>query len=239
MLLEFKNVAKTFPYEKFALIDDLSFSLEENEVLGIVIEAQWGKSTVAKLASGLQPVSAGSVLLDGKPLSETPPKERGLAVIFDDFALMKGKKFWVNAAYTLKIRGVRKAERKAAAITALERFGLHGKAELKIKKHTPAEEKLAVSLARASLRNFRLIIFDDTFSRVNYDAAKKLTSILTEGRNTAQMYLSSEVKDLSFCDRIVVVSNGKNVFSGNYGQAVEFVRETHCFDALSGLAEAE
>jgi len=205
-MLEFKNVSKTYPYEKYALIEDLSFTVSENETAGIVIEPQWGKTTVAKLIAGLQKPSGGEILLDGKPLEQTPPQERGIVIIYDTFALMKGRKFWVNAAYTLKIRKVKKRERKAAAIEALQKFELNENG--RVTKKTPDADKLALVLARASLREARLVIFDDVFKKAECDTAKRLIRLLDV---PTQIYLSSEVKELSFCDKIVIVTDGKDI----------------------------
>ena len=236
-MLEFRSVSKKYPYEKFALIEDLSFTLEENEVLGIVTEKQCGKSTVAKLIAGLQKCSSGEILLDGKPLGQTQPKNRGFAVIYDDFALLKNRRYLTNAAYTLKIRGVKKKEREESALKALEKFGLAEKAGFRIKKKTPAEDKLALVLARASLREARLVVFDDVFKSAGRDYAKRLTELFCAGNGFAQVYLSSDITELNFCGRVIVVADGKNVFCGTPDGAEKFIESSHCFDILYGVAQ--
>jgi ABC-type multidrug transport system ATPase subunit len=216
----------------------LSFVAGESENVGVVLAPQWGKSTVAKMIGGLKTPDGGEILLNGRKIDEVHHKDRNLAVIYSDFALMNGKRFWQNTAFPLKIRKVDKATCREKALQALNRFGLSGRENEKIRltEHKKSKvaattwgERLQLALARASLRPFDLIVFDDIFKHIDRITAFNCTKLLLDGKKTAAVWLSSEIDDLDFCNRVYVVADGKNAFDGTFVECKEFIETSGCF----------
>lgn len=226
-VLKFCGVSKKYPYEKEFLLTDLSFEVGEGERVGIAAEKQCGKTSVVKMIAGLTMPTDGKILLYGKPLEQTPPSDRGIGAVFDDFALMKGKTVRKNLEFPLKVRKAEDFRQKATA--AAENFGLEDLLDVKAKKLS-AEQKFLTALARLSAREINLLVLDDVLRNIDKNFAIQYIGRFLEGRNCGVLQLSSSVDDLAYCGRVYVVADGAVVFCGGYDEAKSFVETSRCFD---------
>ena len=225
MELKFKNFSKKYPYEKYYLIDSLSFCIKDGDKKGILFDEQSGKTTVAKCIAQITLPTSGQILLNGKPLREIAPRERQIAIVYDDFALMNNRSFWKNVAFPLKIRKIKMPDRKNIAIDALKRFDLVSRENEKVKKkELLSSDAIKLAFARASVRKFGLIVFDDIYKKVPSTIANELIDNLLKGFTGAELYLSSNIDDFIELDEILVMRLGECVFKGKYCEVVDFLK---------------
>lgn len=224
--LFFEKVRKKYPYEKYFLLDGITFSVKKGQKKGILCERQSGKSTIVKLAADLTKPTEGQILLDGKQLCEIEISKRNICVIFDDFALMN-KSVEKNLAYPLKVRKEKDIQNKVDF--ALKEFCLKEVKNFKPKKLSEGQ-KLAAVFARASLRNFDFVLFDDIFRHTGKSEAMALADKLLKEKNAGCLFFSSDANDLDFCDSVIVIADGKTLFEGEPSEAENFVKTTKCFN---------
>ena len=226
--LEFKNVSKKYPYIKQFLFSDVSFGVQVGQRVGIVAEKQCGKSSVVKMLADITKPTQGQILLDGKDIYTVLPQDRGIGIIFDDFALIKGKSVVKNVAFPLKVRKV--PNHQQIALRQVQKFGLDQVAKTKAKKLSPLQ-KLQTALARLDSRDdICLVVFDDPFAHVSKDDAQKYVDLFLTGRNLAILQTASDVDHLCDCDVVYVVADGTVSFCGTFAQAKEYISTTNCFD---------
>mgnify|MGYP003374945377 CR=1 FL=1 len=108
MTVAFRNVTKTFADGTTAL-DSLDLSFASGELVVILGPSGCGKSTACRILAGLETPSSGTVEVDGKDVTNLPPRERGMSMVFQSYALYPHKTVFENIAYPLRVRGTPKA----------------------------------------------------------------------------------------------------------------------------------
>ena len=224
-LLRFDGVSKKYPYEKSFLLEDVSFKVEEGENVGIACDVQCGKTTIVKMLAGLTKPTGGEIIFRGSGLKETPTKDMGLGVVFDDCALMPGKTALKNIEFPMKVRKL--PDYREKALEAAKKFGLETVLYTKAKKLS-AEDRLSVALARLSVRKLSLLALDGVSV-----GAERLALL----DFSASLRLSSDIVSLDGCDRVYVIARGKTVFEGGFASAKEYIEQTRCFDKFETADE--
>lgn len=227
-ILTFDNVSKKYPYVKEFLFKNLSFSVSTGQRVGIVAEKQCGKSSVVKIIAQLTKQTEGQVLLDGKDLFSVPIDQRGIGIVFDDFALMHSKTVEKNVAFPLKVRKEQNVEQKT--LMQIEKFGLQSVVKTKTKKLLPVQQ-LATALARLDSRtDLKLVVLDDLFAKVDKQQALPFINLFLRDRKVGILQTSSEIDNLTECDVVHVVADGTIAFSGSFDDAKNYIETTKCFD---------
>ena len=234
-ILKFEGVSKKYPYEKEFLLKEISFEVSAGEKVGIVAEKQSGKSSIVKMVAGLTKPTDGKIFLYGKDIAECDMSACNVGIVFDDFALMKGKSVIKNISYPLKVRKVENYLQIAQ--TAVENFNLQKIAGVKAKKLS-YENKLKTALARLSTRKPDLLIFDDVCRNIDRQTAIEYTDLIIQ-KDAAVLYLSAKVSDLQDCARVYVIANGTTVFCGNPAEAGNYINTSKCFDKFDVNADME
>src|ERR1051325_688729 len=107
-------------FKKVPVLDDVSFDVAEGESLVLLGASGSGKTTILRIIAGLEQPDTGRVILHGKDVTDLPARERGVGVIFQSYALFPRMTVEKNIAYGLKIRGVRRKDRKEKVARLLE-----------------------------------------------------------------------------------------------------------------------
>ena len=102
--LEFKNVTKRFGNN--VIVDDLSLTVRDGELFVLLGPSGCGKSTTLRLIAGLESVDCGEILIDGRIVNRVPPKDRNVAMVFQNYALYPHMTIFDNLAFPLKIKKV-------------------------------------------------------------------------------------------------------------------------------------
>ncbi len=193
------------------VIRDVSITVREHEFLVLVGPSGCGKSTLLRMIAGLEPITAGDLLIDGKRVNEVLPKDRDIAMVFQNYALYPHMTVFENMAFGLKLRGMAKAEireRVDRAARLLEIEALLGRKP----KDMSGGQRQRVAIGRAIVRNPKVFLFDEPLS--NLDAKLRVqTRIelqkLHRDLNATIVYVThDQVEAMTLGDRIVVLRDG-------------------------------
>ncbi|BDR54441.1 ABC transporter permease [Bombiscardovia apis] len=172
-ILEASHVTKEFESDKgneLKVLDDMSFTLHEGEIVAVLGRSGAGKSTFLRILAGLIPASSGSVKYHGRELSGPNP---GVSLVFQTFALMPWLTVEANVELGLQARGVPAATRKKLALEAIDAIGLDG-FESAYPKELSGGMKQRVGIARALVLKPDALFMDEPFSALDVLTAENL-----------------------------------------------------------------
>lgn len=208
--LELKNIIKK--YGEKPVINNLSFEASPGEFIVLVGPSGCGKSTMLRSIAGLESISSGQMLIDGKDVASLPPKDRDIAMVFQDYALYPHMSVFENIAFGLKIRKVDKKTIESTVKEVAEKLDLAAYLSRK-----PAElsggQRQRVAIGRAIVRNPKVFLFDEPLS--NLDAKLRGTmrqtiSQLHHELSATIVYVThDQVEAMTLADRIIVLEGGK------------------------------
>jgi len=224
--IEFQNV--TFGYDPYKpVIKDMSFTIQANEVVGLVGKSGAGKSTIINLICRLYDVNKGAILVDGHDIREIKYHDlrQQIGVVLQDTFLFNGTIF-ENIAYAKPDASIEEVIEAAMAAYAHEfiinkpdgydtEVGERG-------NRLSGGEKQRIAIARAILRNPRILILDEATSSLDTETEKKIQEALrrlTRGRTT--IAIAHRLSTLRNCDRLFVIDDGRLVEVGTHKQLME------------------
>lgn len=204
-----KQVSKSFG--KVEVIPPLDLSIEEGEFVVFVGPSGCGKSTLLRLIAGLEDVTDGSIRIDDQDATKLPPANRGLAMVFQSYALYPHMSVKKNIAFPLKMAGLDKAEQERRVTEAARVLNLTDYIDRK-----PAQlsggQRQRVAIGRAIVREPAAFLFDEPLS--NLDAALRVgmrleISELHKRLQTTMVYVThDQVEAMTMADKIVVLRAG-------------------------------
>ncbi len=205
-----RGVRKVFgPVE---VIPGLDLDIEDGAFVVFVGPSGCGKSTLLRLIAGLEDVSGGTITIDGRDATETPPARRGLAMVFQSYALYPHMSVRKNIAFPLKMAGQAKDAIRAKVEGAAQVLNLTNYLERR-----PAElsggQRQRVAIGRAIVREPAAFLFDEPLS--NLDAALRVNmrleiSELHQKLKTTMIYVThDQVEAMTMADKIVVLNAGR------------------------------
>ena len=205
-----KSVFKRYGTQE--VLKDINLEVQDGEFIIFVGPSGCGKSTLLRSIAGLEDVSEGEVLINGKDVTVTPPSKRGIAMVFQSYALYPHLSVKDNMGLGLKQAGAPKAEiesrvAKASTMLSLEPYLARRPAELS------GGQRQRVAIGRAVVREPELFLFDEPLS--NLDAALRVQTRLEIAKLHRQLkatmiYVThDQVEAMTLADRIVVLSAGR------------------------------
>jgi multiple sugar transport system ATP-binding protein len=194
------------------LLDRLDLAVAPGECLALLGPSGCGKSTTLRLVAGLDPASAGQVLLDGQDLSPLSPGERQVAMVFQSYALYPHLSVEGNLDLGLKVRGVAAAERQRRLGAVLELLQLQ-----ELRQRRPAQlsggQRQRVALARALLRQPRIMLLDEPMSNLDAQLREELRPELRRlvcGGEQPVIYVTHDQQEaVGMADRIALLDGGR------------------------------
>lgn len=203
-------------------VDDVSLQIKEGEIYGIVGYSGAGKSTLLRCINLLEKPTEGTVQVDGISLTELPTKElrkarQSIGMIFQGFHLASSKTAAENIAFSLKVAGVPKEERKSRVKELLNLVGLSDKAD-----NYPAQlsggQQQRVSIARALANNPKVLLSDEATSALDPSTKKSILQLLqkiNEKLGITIVLITHEMEVVKeVCDRCAVMQDGRVVEEG-------------------------
>ena len=210
-ILRFENVSKTFQGQ--VVLDNLSLEMRQGEFLTLLGPSGCGKTTSLNLVAGLIQPDSGTVFLRGQAANALPPRERGLGLVFQSWALFPHLNVFDNIAYGLKVRSVSGHRDQRQRVTEmLDLVRLPG-IEQKFPSQLSGGMQQRVALARALVTRPDLLLLDEPLS--NLDAALRkemqveLRRIHSELNVSTLLVTHSQEEALVMSDRIAVMRRGK------------------------------
>ncbi len=205
-----KNVKKI--YDKKVVIDNIDLTIKDKEFVVLVGASGCGKSTILRMIAGLEDITGGEILIDGKKVNNIPPKDRDIAFVFQSYALYPHMTVRENIAFGLKMRKVPKEEIEKKVQEAAEILDLTEYLDRRPKQLSGGQRQ-RVALGRAIVRNPKVFLMDEPLS--NLDAKLRVQmraeiKKLHEKLQTTFIYVThDQTEALTMGDRIVVLDKGK------------------------------
>ncbi|OCW57050.1 ABC transporter ATP-binding protein [Hoeflea olei] len=205
-----KDVRKSFG--KHETIHGVSVEIGDGEFVTLVGPSGCGKSTVLRMIAGLETVTAGSISINGKEVNGIAPKDRDIAMVFQSYALYPHMTVAENMGFSLKMRGLPKAEidaavKKTAGILGLEPY------LARYPKALSGGQRQRVAMGRAIVRNPAVFLFDEPLSNLD---AKLRVQMRTEIKDlhhrlkTTTVYVThDQIEAMTMAEKIVVLNDGR------------------------------
>lgn len=190
---------------------DFNLEVADGELIVLVGPSGCGKSTTLRMVAGLEDISNGKLIIDGKDCTRLPPKDRDISMVFQNYALYGHMTIYENMAFSLTLRKEDKEVIHRKVMAAAEILDL--KTQLNKKpKQLSGGQRQRVAMGRAIVRNPKVFLFDEPLS--NLDAKlrgsmRREIMLLHKKLNATMMYVThDQTEALTLADRIVCMSMG-------------------------------
>jgi multiple sugar transport system ATP-binding protein len=209
-----KNVYKIYPGDKggdVTAVSNVNFEVQDREFVVLVGPSGCGKSTTLRMIAGLEEVSRGDIYIGDRRVNDVPPKDRDIAMVFQNYALYPHMSVYDNLAFGLKLRKYPKPEIKKRVIDAAAILGIEQLLDRKPKALSGGQRQ-RVAVGRAIVRQPKVFLFDEPLS--NLDAQMRVqmrTEIakLHQRLQATMIYVThDQIEAMTMGDRIVVMNNG-------------------------------
>ncbi len=211
-------------FEKKRVLDDISFNVSEGEFLSILGPSGCGKTTLLRILIGLLKPSGGQIIKDGLDITDKPASERGMGIVFQNYALFENMTVFGNIEYALKIKKSEKNGAKARTESIIEHMGLSEHAFKKPHELSGGQQQ-RVAIARTLVLNPDIILFDEPMSALDVATRlmlrKELKKIQAEF-GTTMIYITHDQEEaFALSDRIMIMDNAKLVQIDTPEQIIE------------------
>jgi multiple sugar transport system ATP-binding protein len=207
----FDNASRVYPGQERPAVDNLNIQIEDGEFLVLVGPSGCGKSTSLRMLAGLEEIDAGRILIGDRDVTDVPPKDRDIAMVFQNYALYPHMTVADNMGFALKIAGTPKAEirkrvEEAAKILDLEQY-LDRKP-----KALSGGQRQRVAMGRAIVRSPQVFLMDEPLS--NLDAKLRVSTrtqiaSLQRRLGVTTVYVThDQTEAMTMGDRVAVLSAG-------------------------------
>ena len=208
--LSLRNVKKSFG--ELEVVHGVDLEIADREFVVFVGPSGCGKSTLLRMIAGLEDITGGEIAIDGRVVNELDPKDRDIAMVFQDYALYPHMTVFENMAFSLRYRGVDRQEIRrrvdeAARILDIEPY------VARMPRQLSGGQRQRVAMGRAIVRDPKVFLFDEPLS--NLDAKLRVqmrTEIkrLRERVGTTTIYVThDQVEAMTLADRIVILNHGR------------------------------
>lgn len=199
-------------YAKGALaVNRFSLKICDGEFLVLVGPSGCGKSTTLRMIAGLEEITSGTIHIDERCVNAVPPKDRDLAMVFQNYALYPHMTVFKNMAFGLKLRGLPKAEIHARVTEAAAILGLEELME-RLPKQLSGGQRQRVAVGRAIVRKPKVFLFDEPLSNLDAKMRVEMRSELQRLHRrlkATMIYVThDQTEAMTMGDRIVVMAGG-------------------------------
>ena len=209
--IEFKNICKKYPGSEKNTVNDFNLNIEEKEFIAFVGPSGCGKSTTLRMIAGFEEITGGELYIDGKRMNEVAPRDRGIAMVFQNYALYPHMTVEKNIGYGLKNMKMPSAEIKKKVDWAIGVLGLE-EYRYRKPKNLSGGQRQRVALGRAIVKNQKVFLMDEPLS--NLDAKLRVSmrteiSKLHRELGATTIYVThDQVEAMTMADRIVIMKDG-------------------------------
>ncbi len=204
-----RNVSKRF--DNVEAVRSINLNIPDNELVVLVGPSGCGKSTTLRMIAGLEEVTSGDILIGGEIVNDLPPKDRDIAMVFQNYALYPHMTAFENMSFGLKLRKVAKNEIQKRVDEAGHILDITELLDRKPKALSGGQRQ-RVAMGRAIVRNPKVFLFDEPLS--NLDAKLRVQMRIEIKRvhqmvKTTTVYVThDQVEAMTLADRVVVMNNG-------------------------------
>ena len=205
------RVAKTFP-NGFAAVRDLSLTIEDGEFMVLVGASGCGKTTLLRLIAGLEEASSGTIAIGEKDVTDKPPRQRDVAMVFQSYALYPHMNVRQNLGYGLRVRRIRKDDARRRVEEVAELLGLK-----ELLDRRPAQlsggQRQRVAMGRAIVREPKAFLMDEPLSNLDAKLRVGMRASLSELHarlGVTTVYVThDQVEAMTLGQRVAVMRDGR------------------------------
>lgn len=209
-VIAIKNLRKEFA--NVVGVADVSLSIERGEFVTLLGPSGCGKSTLLRMIGGFDPPTSGTIYLDGEDVTDLPPNQRAVNMVFQDYALFPHMSVAKNIGYGLRVTGVAKQEITNRVREVLALVGLSDKAEV-YPSQLSGGQRQRVSLARAIVRKPKVLLLDEPLSALDANLREQMQVELKLLHDklglTFIMVTHDQSEALVMSDRVIVMRDGR------------------------------
>jgi multiple sugar transport system ATP-binding protein len=209
-----KNVYKIYPGDKgrdITAVKDVTLEIEDREFVVLVGPSGCGKSTTLRMIAGLEEISKGDIYIADRRVNDVPPKDRDIAMVFQNYALYPHMSVYDNLAFGLKLRKYPKPEIKKRVIDAAGILGIEELLDRKPKALSGGQRQ-RVAVGRAIVRQPKVFLFDEPLSNLDAKMRVQMRTEITKLHQRLQatmIYVThDQIEAMTMGDRIVVMNDG-------------------------------
>jgi multiple sugar transport system ATP-binding protein len=210
--LTLRKVVKQYSPTTPRAVDDLNLEMRDGEFIALLGPSGCGKSTTLRMVAGLETITEGEMLIGGKVINNTHPKDRGIGLAFENYALYPPLKVRENLAFNLKAHGVSATEIEKRVGEIAKYLQIEDLLDLK-PAALSSGQKQRVNIARALIRRPAVLLLDEPLSHL--DAALRvrmrteIKRLHTEQRFSTIIVTHDQLEAMALADRIAVLNDGK------------------------------
>jgi multiple sugar transport system ATP-binding protein len=205
-----RDVVKRF--DEVEAVRQISLDIPDKEFVVLVGPSGCGKSTTLRMIAGLEECTAGDILIDGEKVNDVPPKDRDIAMVFQNYALYPHMTVFENMSFGLRLRRLPKAEIRQRVEHAARILDITDLLDRRPKQLSGGQRQ-RVAMGRAIVRNPKVFLFDEPLSNLD---AKLRVQMRTEIKRvhqkvkTTTVYVThDQVEAMTLADRVVVMNGGR------------------------------
>jgi iron(III) transport system ATP-binding protein len=213
--VKLENVTKRFKTPGGGLVvavDDLSLSIQKGSFVTLLGPSGCGKTTTLRIIAGFENPNTGRIFLDGAEITHIPPNRRGLAMVFQSYALFPHLSVFDNVAYSLKIKKASAEEIAEKVENALDLVNMLGM-EDRYPNQLSGGQQQRVALARAIILRPKVLLFDEPLSNLDAKLREDMRErirMLQRKLGTTSIYVThDQIEAITMSDVIVVMNNGQ------------------------------
>ena len=205
-----EQVSKT--WSGTSAVEDVSFTVEAGSLVALLGPSGCGKSTTLRLIAGLDTPTSGRIVIAGRDVTDLPPAKRGIAMVFQSYALFPHLSVGENILFGLKVRNVPRAERDSRLAKAAGMLGLKPLLDRRPSQLSGGQQQ-RVALARAIVAETSVCLMDEPLS--NLDAQLRLEMrreirALQQRLNMTMIYVThDQVEAMTMADRVILMRGGR------------------------------
>src|SRR5271167_2282148 len=205
-----RNVVKR--YDNVEAVRSINLDIPDNEFVVLVGPSGCGKSTTLRMIAGLEELTSGDIFIGGEVVNDLPPKDRDIAMVFQNYALYPHMSVFENMSFGLKLRKFAKEEIKKRVENAARILDITELLDRRPKQLSGGQRQ-RVAMGRAIVRNPKVFLFDEPLSNLD---AKLRVQMRTEIKRvhqkvkTTTVYVThDQVEAMTLADRVVVMNDGR------------------------------
>jgi multiple sugar transport system ATP-binding protein len=204
-----RRVVKTF--DQAAAVRGIDLDIADEEFVVLVGPSGCGKSTTLRMIAGLEEATAGEILIGGQVVNDLPPKDRDIAMVFQNYALYPHMTVFENMSFGLRLRKLPKSEIKARVAQAARILDITELLDRRPRQLSGGQRQ-RVAMGRAIVRNPKVFLFDEPLSnldaKLRVQMRTEIKKVHQKVRTTTVYVTHDQVEAMTLADRVVVMNGG-------------------------------
>jgi multiple sugar transport system ATP-binding protein len=209
--VELQGIRKVYEGQTRAVIPELDLVIPSGKMVVLVGPSGCGKSTTLRMVAGLEDPTAGTIRIDGRDVTELPPAERDIAMVFQSYALYPHMTVFENMAFGLRIQHLAEAEIRKRVEAVAESLGLTAYLERRPKALSGGQRQ-RVAIGRAVVRQPKVFLFDEPLSNLDAklrgEMRREIARIHQRSGATGMYVTHDQIEAMTLADQIVVLKDG-------------------------------